>query len=204
MKRTPRWWMRATGLCGLAALHAGAAAASDWHFRVFLDGTMIGEHRFVLAAAGDERSLTSEASFVVKLLGITAYRYRHNASERWRGNCLARLAATTDDDGKLTRVRADADDGGPLSGCVMSFAYWHPAMRTQSRLLNAQTGLLETVRVRRIDEAVIDVRGTPTAAVRWRITGPAAAIDVWYSAADHWIGLDSTLESGRKLSYRLR
>jgi hypothetical protein len=66
--------------------------------------------------------------------------------------------------------------------------------------LNAQTGLLENVRVRRIDEAVIDVRGAPTPAVRWRITGPAAAIDVWYSNADQWIGLDSTLESGRKIS----
>jgi hypothetical protein len=79
---------------------------------------------------------SSEASFAVEVFGITAYRYRHSASERWRGNYLIRLAATSDDDGKLTRVRADAaEDDGPLAGCVMSFAYWHPAMRTQTRLL---------------------------------------------------------------------
>ena len=59
------------------------------------------------------------------------------------------------------------------------------------------------MRVSRIEEAVIDVRGTATQAVRWRITGPAVAIDIWYSIADEWIGLDSTLEGGRKLSYRL-
>ena len=191
-------------LCGMGvALAAASAAASEWNFRVFLDGSPIGEHRFVLAVSGDERRLASEASFTVKLLGITAYRYRHSAEERWRGDCLARLTANTDDDGTLTRVRLDAPGDGPLSGCVMSFAYWNPAIRTQTRLLNAQSGLPENVRVRRMGEAVIEVRGVATPAVRWRITGPAAPIDIWYSPADEWIGLDSTLENGRKLSYRL-
>jgi hypothetical protein len=203
MSRVPGTCLRGLVLCGIAVLQAAAASASEWNFRVSLDGTPIGEHRFVVSDAGNERRVASEASFVVKLLGITAYRYRHSASERWRGNCLARLVADTDDGGKLSRVRLDADGAGPLSGCAMSFAYWNPAVRTQTRLLNAQTGQHENVQVRRIDEGVIDVRGTPTPAVRWRITGPAAAIDVWYATTDEWIGLDSTLESGRKLSYRL-
>ena len=202
MRRTLRRW---TGvLClGIAVLQPATAGVDEWNFRAFLDGSPIGEHRFVLSGAGDERHLSSEASFAVKLLGITAYRYRHSATERWRGNCLVRLAADTDDGGKRSRVRLGAEGDGPLAGCVMSFAYWNPAIRSQTRLLNAQTGLQENVRVSRIEESVIDVRGTATQAVRWRITGPAAAIDIWYSTADEWIGLDSTLESGRKLSYRL-
>ena len=202
MRRAPRSW--AGALClGIAALQAAPACASEWNFRVFLDGAPIGEHRFVLAPAGDEQRLSSEASFAVKLLGITAYRYRHSADERWRGNCLVRLAADTDDGGKLSRVRLDAQGEGPLAGCAMSFAYWNPVIRSQTRLVNAQTGLLENVRVSRTGETVIDVRGTATRASGWRITGPAAPIDLWYSSADEWIGLDSTLESGRKLSYRL-
>jgi hypothetical protein len=47
------------------------------------------------------------------------------------------------------------------------------------------------------------VRGLPTAATRWRITGPAQPIDIWYSLQGDWVGLDSTVAGGRQLSYRL-
>lgn len=42
------------------------------------------------------------------------------------------------------------------------------------------------------------------AAMRWRIEGPAQPIDVWYSAEGEWLGLDSTVDGGRKLPYRLK
>lgn len=208
-------------LAAQGALPAAAAAAEpvagEWNFHVLLDGRPIGRHRFVLEAEGEGRRLRSDARFDVKVLGFTAYRYRHAAVERWRGSCLASLAATTDDDGKPSEVGYAAQAGGPLlrvgvgalgpasiEGCVMSFAYWHPAIRAQSRLLNAQTGQLETVQVRRLAESTIEVHGTIVPAVAYRITGPAQPIDVWYAADDRWIGLDSVVGEGRKLSYRLR
>ena len=83
-----------------ALLFAGTAAQAQvqqWDFQVFLDDKPIGYHRYTLREAGAERELTSEARFDVKLLFITAYRYAHDASESWRGNCLARLNARTDD-----------------------------------------------------------------------------------------------------------
>ena len=52
--------------------------------------------------------MTSDASFVVRFLGIVAYRYSHKAVERWRGDCLVELQATTDDDGQSSRVHAEA------------------------------------------------------------------------------------------------
>jgi len=94
-------------------------------------------------------------------------------------------------------------DGEPLKGCAMSFAYWNPLIQSQTRLLNAQTGRFESVQVSRAGSGTLDVRGVPTAATRWRITGPANPIDVWYSPQGDWIGLDSTVAGGRKLSYRL-
>ena len=90
-----------------------------------------------------------------------------------------------------------------MSGCVMSFAYWNPAMRRMTLLLNAQTGAAEKVRIERMDEATIEVHGRAMPATRWRITGPAAPIDVWY-AGDAWVGLDSRVAGGRLLSYRLK
>ncbi len=201
-----------TLLC-FGAIHAAAPAGGVWNFRALLDGTPIGSHRFSVTAQGDERSVVSEASFTIKVLGITAYRYRHEATEQWRGDCLTALKSTTDDDGKRESVRAQQDGDafaiqglGPaqaVSGCVMSFAYWNPAIRTQARLLNAQTGQLEPVQVSRVGSGSVQVHGQPVAATRFRITGPAAPIEVWYTPQGEWVGLDSTVAGGRKLSYRL-
>ncbi|MDP9989835.1 hypothetical protein J2W28_000786 [Variovorax boronicumulans] len=204
----------------LAALWCGAASAAgpasgEWNFRVLLDDSPIGEHRFALVPTGEERKLTSEAQFAVKLLGVTVYRYRHSATEQWRGDCLRQLASKTDDDGTPEKVDANATGDNALTvttakgtqsidGCVMSFAYWNPALRKQERLLNSQSGKLEAVQVSRTGSGTVEVRGQQVAATRWRIATPAQPIDIWYSAEGEWIGLDSTVSGGRKLSYRLK
>jgi hypothetical protein len=200
--------------CALAVSSATAAPASESNFSVFLDDKPIGEHRFSIGGTEDARSVVSEASFTVKLLGLTVYRYRHRAVEKWRGDCLRELTATTDDDGKASRVRTEAEGDGlavvtdagrqALKGCVMSFAYWNPAIQRQPRLLNAQTGRSESVQVSRAGGGTVEVRGRQVAATRWRIDGPAQPIDVWYSAQGEWVGLDSMVDGGRKLVYRLK
>ena len=206
-----------------AAAEAAAPPVGEWNFRALLDGKPIGQHRFnvtVNASAGSqgaERKVLSDASFAVKFLGITAYRYRHTATEQWRGDCLTALASTTDDDGKASSVRTEADGdtlsvttgttAQSLKGCVMSFAYWNPAIQTQTQLLNAQTGKAEAVQVSRVGNVgsgSVEVRGRAVAATQFRITGAAQPIDVWYSAQGEWIGLDSLVAGGRKLSYRLQ
>jgi Family of unknown function (DUF6134) len=202
-------------LFSAAGCCAASALADEWRFRVLLDGEVIGDHNFSVSASGDAREVVSEAIFVVKVLGIPVYRYRHKASESWRGSCLVQLVSSTDDDGKISQVRAQVGIDGRLDvtagntarslpGCTMTFAYWNPALRQQTKLLNAQTGAEERVQIRPLGEAVLDLRGEPVAAQRWRISGAAAPLDVWYSAQGEWLGLDSTVAGGRKLSYRLK
>lgn len=182
------------------ALPARAQAGRVWEFRAYLDDTAIGGHRFTLRQDGAEAELVSEARFDVKLLFITAYRYVHRASERWRGNCLISLESKTDDDGKAYSVAARQQ---LQEGCAMSFAYWNPEMLRQSRLLNAQTGEFEKVSIAELGDDRIPVRGAMVAAKRYRITGPKHPIDLWYSPAGEWLALDSMLEGGRRLRYRL-
>lgn len=202
--------LRWAALC-LAAL---PALASALEFEVTLDGRPIGTHRFTLGGPPQARTVRSEADFTVKLLGLTVYRYLHRADGTWRGDCLDTLDAQTDDDGKASRVQARATGdtlqvNGPagalqLPGCVMDYAYWHPAMRQQTQLLNVQTGRYDAVRIRRMDGATLDVRGQPQRAERWRIEGPEQPLDVWYTPGGEWIGLDSTVGGGRQLRYRRR
>ena len=193
---------------------ATPAGTDDWTFGVRLDGKPIGRHHVSVALDGESRLVRSEADFDVKFLGFTAYRYRHRAVEHWQGNCLTDLETTTDDDGQASSVRGRrdgdvltvvaGDQSQALPGCIMSFAYWNPAMQTQSKLLNAQTGRVENVEVRHLGSATIDVRGRPIPAQQYRITGPLAPIDVWYTSGGDWVGLDATVKGGHRLSYRLQ
>jgi Family of unknown function (DUF6134) len=211
------------GVIGAAALiGVGTAAAQtqSWSFEVFLNDTPIGHHHYFLRQSGAERELEIEAQFNVKFLFINAYRYAHDASERWRDNCLVALTAHTDDNGSKSKV--DTEQQGerlaavisstpaassvrePVDGCLMSFAYWNADMLRQTRLLNAQTGRIENVTITSLGEEKINVRGTLTPAIRYRVTGPKHPIDLWYDAGRAWLALQSTLEGGRRLRYQLR
>ena len=164
-----------------------------------------------------ERRVESDARYEVKLLGLTAYRYRHHASERWAGECLAALDARTDDNGAVTQVHARTVDGAfevaittpskpappvSASACTMSFAYWNPALSTQQKLLDPGTGLLQDVQIMRIEPASITVHGRNITATGLRIVGLPHPIDLWYEG-DEWIGLDTTVRGNRRLTYRL-
>ena len=206
-------------LLALAAMAATAQAADApatrvYAFKAFLDDKPIGEHRFTVAGDGAARKVTSEADFAVKFIGITAYHYHHHAEEQWAGECLSGLTSSTDDDGKPASVRlvkaADANEistnAGKTSepGCLMTFAYWNPAMREQKRLLNPQTGKVDSVKVERVRSGTIAVAGKDVAATDWRVSGGESPVDVWISDQGEWVGLDSMVSGGKhKLTYRL-
>jgi len=211
---TPR---NAQLICGVAAALCTSGAAAQtrvWDFQAFLDDARIGYHRFTLTDQGDVRELKSETRFEVKVLFITAYRYTHNAVERWRGDCLDSLRASTDDNGEKFMVdaviegdRLTVNTGksrADFAGCVMSFAYWNPQMLYQRQLLNAQTGKLDPTRIVDLGNETIAVRGALVAAKRYRITGTKNPIDLWYSPSDEWLALESKLAGGRRLRYALK
>ncbi|MBA3597444.1 MAG: hypothetical protein H0W40_08700 [Methylibium sp.] len=190
---------------------ATVANAGPWKFRVLLDGQPIGHHRFTLQQQGDARTLKSEASFDVKLFGLTVYSYRHTATERWQGGCLTALDARTDDDGSVSIVQARREGKSltvagtqgsrSLEGCVLSFAYWNPSMLDQTRLLNAQTGKEEAVRIESLGMKNIEVADGSMPARHYRITGVDRPIELWYSQQGDWLALESTVSGGRRLSY---
>ncbi len=190
---------------------------AEWNFSVQLDGRNIGTHRFALAEkAGAARELVSAASFEVKLLGFIAYRYAHQARELWDRDCLASIEAETNDDGVVATVAGKRSEIGfavssrigkrsateSAPGCLMSFAYWNPALATQQRLLDPGTGRIQSVTITALHASTIAVHGNPASVRGLRITGLQRPIDLWYLDND-WVGLDTTVKGGRKLSYRL-
>ncbi|SEK58281.1 hypothetical protein SAMN05216359_102283 [Roseateles sp. YR242] len=190
--------------------------AQTWNFDVRLDGKLIGTHRFVVEGEAPTRRVHSTARLDVKLLGLTVFRYRHDATEQWRGDCLQEIRSITDDDGKPLEVdRRWAVPDLPGTGCLMSYAYWNPALAEQQRLLNPQTGEIDAVRFDRLPDAALPVGGKDVAASGWRITAipppssrqdapPQQVLTLWRDRADgRWIGLDALVKGGRLLTYRL-
>lgn len=194
--------MRSTLFALLLSAAAPALAESRaWDFRVLLEDREIGRHRFELRATEGGRELRSEARFEVRVLRIPAYRYEHEAVERWRGDCLESLRSRTNDNGEPAEVDWRSAGGG----CAMSFAYWNPRILKGGRLLNAQTGEVVPVSVVAQGEETIEVRGRRVLAQRHRLqslAGPKMAIDLWYAGGE-WVALQSTTEGGRVLRYRL-
>jgi hypothetical protein len=198
----------------LLAAPARAEPAHSWQFSVFLDNAEIGTHRFDLYDRNGEWELHSHARFDVKLLRLTVYRYRHDAVERWHGDCLVSLESQTDDNGETQAVRAARGSDGlllfsgdapatPVPGCAQSFAYWNPGFRTARRLIHPQTGKVVEVEIRRAGTETITVEGQPLEAVRYELRGSGISIDLWYSRDDVWLALETRLESGRRLHYAL-
>ena len=213
--------MSTTALVALAALlmavapsqlSAGVPAEREWRFEVLLDDKPIGFHRFHLSGAGDTHQLHSEASFQVKILGLTVYDYKHQSTELWQNDCLQRIDAATDDNGEKFFVRGNGasdrlvlerqTDTASLPGCVMTFAYWNPVMLQQQRLLNAQTGDYTRVAVERLGQKKLEVQGRTVPALHYRIRTGERDIELWYSSDYDWLGLSSTIGGDRRLHYR--
>lgn len=199
-----------------AATSTGSESESqrDWNFRVYLDDKEIGYHNFRLNADSDNRVLTTEAEFDVKLLFITVYRYRHTNEETWDGTCLQSIDSQTNANGKRFSVNGRQEGGkfdlearkkSDIPGdCVMTFAYWNPEFLNQQYLLNPQTGEYTAVDVQPLGEQEIIVQGREVTADRYRVSGPNVELEVWYSKKQgEWLGLQSTTKEGRKIRYEL-
>lgn len=207
------------GLCSvLMLLGLGSALAQagqqHWVFEVFLDDRAIGEQRFTVLPEADSLRVDIEARFDVDFLFFNAYDYQHRNTERWRGDCLDTLESETDDNGTRYRLRGSRRDDGfhlevngeptLLPACVMSFAYWNPAILDQSALLNTQDGRLMPVRVATLGEETIGVNDEPVAAERFRLEAEDLTIDLWYAREDRrWLKLESLVE-GNRLRFHLR
>ncbi len=196
----------------LALVTPASAAAGAWTFRVTLDGREIGQHRYRLQPRDEGMELRSEARFDVRVLFFTAYRYEHEAVERWQGGCLRALESQTVTNGERIAVSA-REQGGQLvverpagrdlhAGCVRSFAYWDPDILGSRALLNSQTGELMPVQVTRLGAEAMTVQGQEVLATRHRITGTGLEIDLWY-VGERWVALEALTDGKRRLRYEL-
>lgn len=191
-----------------------ATDSRDWRFEVLLDDREIGYHEFSLREDGRRQVLETEASFDVKFLFITAFRYRHQNTEVWKDGCLTSIEAATNNNGDLLQVKGQLSDDTflvtgqsgkeTLDNCVRTFAYWNPEILEAERLLNSQTGEYEDVAVVLEGEDQVVVDDMVVDALRYRLAAEAGDITLWYSSDEtrRWLALEAPAKGGRKIRYK--
>lgn len=191
---------------------AGVAANEALSFAVYLDNREIGTHRYQFAAVDNGYELISEASYDVKFLFINAYSYRHRSEELWQNGCLVAISSRTDANGEEFRVDSEQDEqtlvlstaAGATSvtgSCPRTFAYWDRELLATTELINSQTGELAGVELVAQGSEALPWNGDAQARA-FVLRNPEADIHLWYDDQDNWLGLRSTLDNGRILSYR--
>ena len=85
----------------------------------------------------------------------------------------------------------------------MTFAYWNPLFLEQTRLLNPQTGEFLDISVEEVAKELIEIRGLPVSATRFRLTASELEVSLWYSSDNRWLALESVAKGGRIIRYEL-
>jgi hypothetical protein len=201
----------------VSAANASSDIDKSWSFKVYLDDKEIGFHNFSMIHKEQHKEIYSSARFNVKFLFINAYSYKHDNVELWQGQCLNSINAVTDDNGDLYNVSGEADNGAFIVNtaennnekqnkylpCIKTFAYWDPGFLEETTLLNSQTGEMMEVDSEFIGTDTLRHNGEEVVARHYRLHGKDLQIDLWYSADDHWLALESLTESGRVVRYAM-
>ena len=191
----------------------GTPDNSRWDFTVYLNDKKVGKHTFEVVDDDGQTYVKSEARFKYTILLIPAYRYEHINDERWTENCLQGFEASTNANGDRIMVSGHrngsaffVDNGAnrtELPDCVMTFAYWNPDFLQQPSLLNPQTGEYVDVSVEDVGTEMLEVRGEPVPARRFRLTAYEVDVTLWYSPDNEWLALESIAQGGHIIRYEL-
>lgn len=202
---------------------AGAAALpEDRLFDIYRRGSRIGSHAVRFRPLGTGTfEVETVVEIAVKVLLVTAYRFRQEGQERWEDGRLVASDVATDDNGKRTRVRVREAGGEGLRvegehgtyavepGTMTDLGFWNQAVTRQSRLVDGQHGELLSIRFAPPVEDSVAVGGRTVPAVRYESAANASAEGTprrgktWYDREGRWVRTEFETR-GELLVFQLR
>lgn len=206
--------MAATPLLGrFLPVAARAAAPRDLRFRALHRGSQVGEHIVAFRPDGQRLAVRTHVDIRIKVLFITAFRFRHDAEEVWQSGRLVSVKSTTDDNGTLFQVSGyAAEDGFRIlgqDGPFLAAAYlltsntmWDSRLVRVSRLIDVQHGGEVGLVAKRLSEELVDTPQGRVRASRYQIITPHYAGSLFYDGDGRWVkGLIE--QQGEILEYAL-
>jgi hypothetical protein len=179
-------------------------------YTILRKGSPIGRHEIRFFESGDGVTVATEVAIDVKLMFVTAFRYRHNCEATWRDGRMLSLASRTDDDGRRFAIEGRQQDGVMqvvgTEGRVTAPAeiltandFWSRTILQQAQVINVKHGRLVGASVTPHGPA-----STPWGdqGERYTVVMPRETIDLWYDERDECVGL-VVQARGEVLDFRL-
>jgi hypothetical protein len=192
---------------------AYSAVHRDLRFRALRHGSPIGEHRVTFRRDGDRLTVETRVEIAVKVMFVTAFRFRHEANEVWQSDRLVSVKSTTDDNGTLSRVSGNAvadgfriigEDGPFLASAhlLTSNALWDSRIVRENRLIDVQYGGEIGLVTKQLSDETVETPHGPVRATRHHLITPYCAGSVFYDSDERWV--KGLLElKGQRVEYAL-
>ncbi len=182
----------AASLAGLTPA-AGAAAVpstppAGLSFTILKDGEPIGHETYAFSRTGDALTVRVHTETRARVLFLD-FHFRHDRTETWRGDRVARLSSNTDDDGTLHHVEAiDAGDGPRLTADgesrtlprgTLPLSLWGEAILSRGLLYGIVDGRSYRVAVQDLGRETLTIADHPQPAEHFRLSGDIER-DLWF------------------------
>ena len=197
-----------------AALNNPSIPASGRiEFKVVREDVNIGRHAVSFRRDGALLRVDVTIDLVVTFLGISLYRYSHQASEVWRDDRLVALRTSTDKNGERFSVsgRAEGDGFVVEAGGVerafpadaMPSSHWNRAWLDGRPLINTQTGQRIDYRATPLGSETVETADGGRQGEHFAISGDLVK-DIWFDAGGRWVSSRFKAPDGSTISYLLK
>jgi len=192
------------------------AASKTLEYTVLRDGKPIGTHAYTIDTNGADTQVQVSTDIQVKVLFITAYKFKHNSQEVWSNGRLVSLKSTTDDDGTDKALTAKAEDGKITldsmvkgqdrrqfaAAAAIPASLWNPAIVTQTAIVNTLDGKLMKVKVANVGSEQVDAGGAKVTAHHYKISGELTR-DLWFDDAGRLVRVSFPDKTSTEIVYAL-
>ena len=187
----------ASSLPASAAPADSVPASGRLSFDVIRNGKDIGDYVVSFRGSGNDLDVSLSTDVMVKLpvIGVSAYRFKQQSTETWRGGKLAGLSSTTDDNGTPHKISLGASPLVPAS-------LWSADIVTSRQVLNTIDGSTDAISVRKIGTETVSTGSGPVKATHYAIGGGLNR-ELWY-ADNKLVHVRFAAEDGSTVDYALR
>jgi len=196
---------------------ATEASAATLNYTVLRDGKPIGTHAVTIDQNGPQTSVEVETDIAVKVLFVTAYKFKHSSKESWDNGQLVSITSTTDDDGVAKELNAQIQDGriavdSKVKGqerrqhadaATLPASLWNAKTVQQSALLNTLDGQVMNVQVENLGAEEVDAGGAKLSANHYAITGELTR-EVWFDAKGRLVRMRFPDKTNSEIVYALK
>ena len=201
------------GLVAATPAAPGIPADNRLAFRLSRNADPVGTHVLTFTRRADGFDIRIAVDIAVRFGPIPLYHYTLRGLEQWRDNQLAKLEATTDDDGTadFARVTREADglwvegSAGPryrAPANALPGTHWNLA-ELNGPWINPQNGQLLRPTVERLGRDVVQLGNGRKVEASQFVVGGDVHMALWYDVNRDWTALRAPGKDGSTISYDL-